>query len=80
MKYESLSKIFYKRPTEHSTIYNARFNSPLTRHFDIQIQEYNHRNKYLAFFCYTEEFATLMDETYKKHMKTYCKFYELCRH
>ena len=67
MKYESLGKIFYKRPTEHSKIYNERFNSPLTRHFDFQIQEYNHRNKYPAFFCYTEEFAVLMEETYKKH-------------
>lgn len=67
MKYESLGKIFYKRPIEHSTIYTERFKSPLTRHFDFQIQEYNHRNKYLAFFCYTEEFVSLMDEIYKKH-------------
>lgn len=66
-KYESLSKIYYKRPAEHSKIYNGRFNSPLTRHFDFQIQEYNHRNKYPAFFCYTEEFAVLMEEIYKKH-------------
>ena len=67
MKYESLSKIFYKHPAKHSEIYNERFNSPLTRHFDFQIQEYNHRNKYPAFFCYTEEFAVLMEEIYKKH-------------
>ena len=67
MKYESLGKIYYKRLTEHVKIYNERFNSPLTRHFDFQIQEYNHRNKYPAFFCYTEEFAVLMKEIYKKH-------------
>lgn len=67
MEYESLSKIYYKRPAEHNKIYVERFNSPLTRHFDFQIQEYNHRNKYPAFFCYTEEFAMLMDEIYKKH-------------
>lgn len=67
MKYESLSKIFYKRPTEHRKIYSERFNSPLTRHFDFQIQEYNHQNKYPAFFCYTEEFVGLMEEIYKKH-------------
>ena len=66
-KYESLSKIYYKRPAEHSKTYNERFNSPLTRHFNFQIQEYNHRNKYSAFFCYTEEFAVLMEEIYKKH-------------
>lgn len=67
MKYESLGKIFYKRPTEHSKIYNERFSSLLTRHFDFQIQEYNHRNKYPAFFCYTEEFTVLVEEIYKKH-------------
>ena len=67
MKYEPLVKIFYKYPAKHSGIYNERFNSPLTRHFDFQIQEYNHRNKYPAFFCYTEEFTVLMEEIYKKH-------------
>lgn len=67
MKYEPLDKIFYKRPTEHDEIYAERFNSPMTRHFDFQIQEYNRRNKYPAFFCYTEEFAMLTEEIYKKH-------------
>ena len=67
MKYEPLGKIFYKYPAKHSGIYNERFNSPLTRHFNFQIQEYNHRNKYPAFFCYTEEFTVLMEEIYKKH-------------
>ena len=67
MKYGSLGKIFYKRPIENSEIYTERFNSPLTRHFDFQIQEYNHRNKYMAFFCYVEEFIGLMEKIYKKH-------------
>ena len=67
MKYESLSKIFYKRFTEHSEIYAKRFNSPLTRHFGFQIQEYNHWNKYSAFFCYTEEFTVLTEEIYNQH-------------
>ena len=67
MEYESLSKIYYKRPAEHNKTYVERFNSPLTRHFEFQIQEYNHRNKHLAFFCYTEEFTVLMEKIYKKH-------------
>ena len=67
MEYESLIKIYYKRPAEHNKTYVERFNSPLTRHFDFQIQEYNHQNKYPAFFCYTEEFAVLMEGIYKKH-------------
>lgn len=67
MEYESLNKIYYKRPAEHNKTYAERFNSPLTRHFDFQIQEYNHRNKYPAFFCYTEEFTVLIEKIYKKH-------------
>jgi len=67
MEYESLSKIYYKNPAEHNKIYVERFNSSLTRHFDFQIQEYNHRNKHPAFFCYTEEFTVLMEKIYKKH-------------
>ena len=27
MEYELLSKIFYKKPTEYESIYDARFNS-----------------------------------------------------
>ena len=67
MEYESLSKIYYKRPAEHNKTYAERFNSPLTRHFNFQIQEYNHQNKYPVFFCYTEEFTVLMEKIYKKH-------------
>ena len=67
MDYEPLSKIYYKYPQEHKKIYAERFNSPLTRHFDLQIQEYNHRNKYPAFFCYTEKFAILTEIIYRKH-------------
>ena len=67
MEYESLSKIYYKRPAEHNKTYFERFNSPLTRHFDFQIQGYKHRNKHPAFFCYTEEFTVLMEKIYKKH-------------
>ena len=52
MEYESLSKIYYKRPAEHNKTYVERFNSPLTRHFDFQIQKYNHRNKVPAFLLY----------------------------
>ena len=67
MEYESLSKIYYKNPAEHNKIYVERFNSSLTRHFDFQIQEYNHWNKHPAFFCYTEEFTVIMEKIYKKH-------------
>ena len=68
MSYESLIKIYYKYPTEHHKIYLGRFNATMmTRHFDFQIREFNHKNSYPAFFCYTEEFAALTEEIYKKH-------------
>ena len=67
MKYESLNKIYHKRPNSHDQIYIERYNSSTTRHFNFQIQEYNHRNKFQAFFCYTEDFAILMEEIYQKH-------------
>ncbi|MBR0261278.1 MAG: Fic family protein [Selenomonadaceae bacterium] len=67
MEYDSLSKIYYKHPAEHNKTYAERFNSPLTRHFDFQIQEYNHRSKYPTFFCYTEKFAMLTEIIYRKH-------------
>ena len=66
MHYESLRKIYYKYPTEHRRIYVERFNAPMTRHFDFPIIEFNHKNSYPAFFCYTEEFALLTEEIYKK--------------
>ena len=36
MEYELLSKIFYKKPTEYESIYDARFNSEasIKREFD----------------------------------------------
>ena len=67
MSYESLREIYYKYPTEHHNIYLERFNAAMTRHFDFQIREFNHKNSYPAFFCYTEEFAALTEEIYKKH-------------
>ena len=67
MSYESLIKIYYKYPTEHHKIYLERFNAAMTRHFDFQIREFNHKNNYPAFFCYTEEFVALTEEIYKKH-------------
>lgn len=69
MKYESLYKIYYKFPESHNRIYTERFYAPNTRHFNFTIREYNHQKEYPAFFCYTEEFAVLVEEIYQKHEK-----------
>ena len=67
MGYESLEKIYYTRPQEHVEAYHSRFDSPMTRHFDFPIQKIGRQKSYPAFFCYTEEFALLSDEIYRKH-------------
>lgn len=66
MEYESLSKVYYKRPLQHKKIYSERFNSASTRHFDFNIQEYGRQNAYQAFFCYTEEFALITEKIYQR--------------
>ena len=39
MEYELLSKIFYKKPTEYESIYDARFNSEASIKLPIKIHE-----------------------------------------
>lgn len=67
MKYEHLSKIYHTDFGNYKAVYQSRFNSPMTQHFDFQIREYNRQNEYPAFFCYTDEFALLVEKIYKKH-------------
>ena len=67
MKYETLTKIYYKNPDEHKSIYENRFNSPLTKHFDFHIKQFNHRESYPAFLCYTEELVLLLEKIYKRY-------------
>ena len=67
MTYESLCKIYRKYPNNHEEIYWQRFNAPTTRHFDFPIKEYNRREAYPAFLCYTEELSLLLEEVYEKY-------------
>ena len=69
MEYQLLSKIHYKNFSEHEKIYQARFNAPMTRHFDFSIKQFGRRNDYSAFLCYTEELVLLMEKIYKKQEK-----------
>lgn len=69
MSYEYLSKIFYKNPENFQQIYNARLNSPTTRHFDFSIKQFNRNKEFPAFLCYTEELVLLTDRIYKKYEK-----------
>ena len=66
MDYESLGRIYYTNPEKHKEIYQARFNSPTTRHFDFTIKQVGRRKEYPAFLCYTEEIVLLLEKIYKK--------------
>ena len=69
MKYESLYKIYYKNSAFHEKIYQARFNSPTTKHFDFEIKQVGRRKEYPAFLCYIEEIILLIEKIYKKQEK-----------
>lgn len=66
MLYEDLPKIYYKKPSEYDAIYNNRYNSSCSCHFDIYIKQYNYRHQYPAFLCSTQETSRLIEELYKK--------------
>lgn len=59
MEYELLSKIFYKKPTEYESIYDARFNSEASIKFPIKI----HEN--VGFIFNTNEITKLLVKIYK---------------
>ena len=59
MEYELLSKIFYKKPTEYESIYDARFNSEASIKLPIKI----HEN--VGFIFNTNEITKLLDKIYK---------------
>lgn len=59
MEYELLSKIFYKKPTEYESIYDARFNSETSIKLPIKI----HEN--VAFIFNTNEITKLLVKIYK---------------
>lgn len=59
MEYELLSKIFYKKPTEYESIYDARFNSEASIKLPIKI----HEN--VGFIFHTNEITKLLVKIYK---------------
>lgn len=59
MVYELLSKIFYKKPTEYESIYDARFNSEASIKLPIKI----HEN--VGFIFNTNEITKLLVKIYK---------------
>ena len=71
MKYMSLRKMYYTDFDNYEIEYNKRFKAVSTKHFSIEIKQYNRRNAYPAFFCYTEEIVLLIEKFYKNYFNFY---------
>lgn len=68
MKFISLTKYFYQHTQEeYETEYIRRLEAPFTVHFNIPIHQYNRKNAYLAFLCYTGEILRLVEKFYKTY-------------
>gem|GEM_PF-2817777 len=50
MEYDSLSKIYYKNPSQHEKIYLERFNAPTTKQLDFSIKQVGRQKIFPAFF------------------------------
>lgn len=71
MDYISLIKLYYKEPNKHLEEYASRFKAPTTRHIPIKIKQYNRKNEYEAFFCYTENICLLIQNIYTNFRRLY---------
>lgn len=68
MKFISLTKYFYQHTQEeYETEYIRRLEAPFTVHFNIPIHQYNRKNAYPAFLCYTGEILRLVGKFYKTY-------------
>lgn len=68
MKFISLTKYFYQHTQEeYETEYIRRLEAPFTVHFNIPIHQYNRKNAYPAFLCYTGEILRLVERFYKTY-------------
>jgi len=68
VKFISLTKYFYQHTQEeYETEYIRRLEAPFTVHFNIPIHQYNRKNAYPAFLCYTGEILGLVEKFYKTY-------------
>lgn len=71
MKYISLKKIYYTDTNNYDMEYNKRFQAVTSKHFPIEIKQYNRENGYPAFLCYTEEIILLIENFYKNYFNLF---------
>ncbi len=67
--FDTLKKIYYTSPEQHSAIYMERFNSPLSRKLPLKIREFNHHAEYPLFYYYSEELALLLERINRKYLE-----------
>lgn len=69
MTYLNLTKLYYKNFKEYEANFINRYNSPFSKHLNINIKQYNHNNSFPAFFNYTEDIVLLIEQIYKAYEK-----------
>lgn len=62
MPYTYLSKLYYSDPAQWRAEYQRRVNSPSAVRLPLEIHQYNRKQTYQAWFCYTPEIALLQEE------------------
>ncbi len=67
MALASLKKIFYTDRHNHYNAYLQRFHSPSSVLLDFYIQQFNHNNSFQAFFYYSPELVSLIENIYISH-------------
>ena len=71
MKYTTFKSLYYKAPDTIEHTYTSRYDSDLTRHFSINIRQYNHNKEFPAFLCHTENMLLLLERIYKQYEKLF---------
>lgn len=71
MKYISLKKIYYTDINNYKIEHKKRFEAITTKHFSIEIKQYNREKAYPAFLCYTEEIMLLVEKFYKNYFNLF---------
>ena len=69
MTYPTLKKLYYQNENTWKKEYQNRYSASFTERFEFTIKEYNHKEEFNAFLCYTPEIVKLMDSIYQLNIE-----------
>ena len=65
--FDSLYKVYYANPDNHSAVYHERFSSSSSVRLPLQIKQFNHDESFQAFFYYNQDLTVLVEKIYSLH-------------